>query len=116
MDERISKAFDVVNFMTTLANQKSVIKEELDQKLVFYHKGGTFKITRDLMCFLKLMLDNGFTEDVVLLDDNDLPIMVSDLNRFFLDVVSAYFEAVNDYSYKFNHIKSQRNLEDITGL
>jgi len=34
MDERVEKAFEVVNYMATLSNQRRIIAEEYHQQLV----------------------------------------------------------------------------------
>ena len=54
MDERIEKAFNVANYMATLSNQRRIILEEFEQKLVYYVNGGTFKITPELISFVKM--------------------------------------------------------------
>ena len=54
MDERTEKAFQITNYFASLASQKKIILEELDQKLIYYYNGGTFKITLELINFSKL--------------------------------------------------------------
>ena len=53
MDEKLSKAFEIANFVTTLANQKKVIYEEYQQNCVYFFNGATFKVTRELINFVK---------------------------------------------------------------
>ena len=57
MDEKIQKAFEVVNYMATLSNQRRLLAQEVDQKLIYYINGSTFKITPTLINFAKLMID-----------------------------------------------------------
>ena len=57
MDERIEKAFAVANYMATLSNQRRIILEEFNQKLVYYANGGTFKISPELINFTKSVID-----------------------------------------------------------
>lgn len=116
MDEKLEKAFDVANYMATLSNQKRVIKEEFNQKLVFYVNGGTFKVDRELINFTKTLVDLGQLTDVVFIDSNQLPILVSDVQKFLDDIVAVYFEAANEYFTRINEIKSKRKLTDIVNL
>lgn len=116
MDERLEKAFSVANYMATLSNQKRLIKEELDQKLVYYTNGGSFKVDQTLISFTKTVLDLGHTEDVVFLDVNQMPIVIDNVLDFLNNIVNVYFEAVNDYSVKVTEIKSKRKLTDIVEL
>jgi hypothetical protein len=116
MDERVEKAFAVANYMATLSNQKRIIKEEFDQKLAFYINGGTFSVTPDLIAFTKSLVDLGHTQEITFIDLNKMPIMISDVQKFLQDIVSVYFEAVNEYSSKHAEIKSKRKLSDIVDL
>jgi hypothetical protein len=116
MDERLEKAFEVANYMATLSNQKRLIKEELDQKLVYYTNGGSFKVDQTLISFTKTIIEFGHTEDVVLLDVNQLPIIINNVPEFLNNIVNVYFESVNDYSAKVTEIKSKRKLTDIVEL
>ena len=116
MDERIEKAFGVANYMATLSNQRRVILEEFNQQLIYYSNGGTFKISQELIVFVKAMIELGYTTDVPILDANNLPILVSDVQEFFDEIVSKYFESLNNYASKYNDIKSKRKVEDIVRL
>lgn len=116
MDERLEKAFDVANYMATLTNQKRIIKEEFDQKSVYYINGGTFKITRELISFTKTIVDLGHTSDIVFLDTNHMPVVISNVDEFLTEIINTYFEALNEYSAKVTEIKTKRKLADITSL
>ena len=116
MDERIEKAFAVANYMATLSNQRRIILEEFNQKTVYYTNGGTFKAGPDLINFIKNVLDLGHTNEVPFIDSNNFPVIINDVQEFFDNVVSIYFEALNEYSLKFAEIKSKRKIEDIVSL
>lgn len=116
MDEKLSKAFEVANYMATLSTQRRVILEELSQKLVHYVNGGTFKITPELIAFTKTLLDLGQDTDIVFIDANNMPVVIVDVQEFFDTLVSTYFESVNEYSAKYNEIKSKRKVEGIVSL
>jgi hypothetical protein len=116
MDERIEKAYDTANYMATLSNQKRVIKEELNQKSVYYINGGSFKIDRELISFTKTIIELGHTSDIVFLDTNHMPVIITDVPSFLNDIISVYFEALNEYSAKVTEIKSKRKLTDIIAL
>lgn len=116
MNEQIQKAFEVANYMSTLAAQKQIFKEEYHQDLVHYQNGGTFKATRELINFLEVLLGKGHVLDVVLIDDNNLPIEISDLKKFSEDILSRHFEAVNKYHSKYSRIKKNRSVEGLLDL
>jgi hypothetical protein len=116
MDERVEKAFTVANHMATLSNQRRIILEEFNQKIVHYANGATFKITPELITFTKTVLDLGYTTDVAFLDSNNLPVIIQDVKEFFDNIVSIYFESLNAFAVEYNAIKLKRKVEDIVSL
>jgi len=116
MDEKIQKAFEVVNYMATLSNQRRLLAEEIDQKLIYYVNGSTFKITPTLINFAKLMIDLNRTVDAVFIDDNNNPVVVADVQEFFDKITSQYFETTANYSARFLAIKSKRKISDLIDL
>ena len=116
MDNRIETAFEVANYMATLSNQRRIILEEFNQRLVYYTNGATFKIGPELISFVKTLLDLGHTSDIAIVDANNLPVLVADLQSFFDDIFSIYYEAVYEYAAKFGEISSKRKIKDMVNL
>lgn len=116
MDERIEKAFGVANYMATLSNQRRIILEEYNQKLVHYINGATFRITPELINFTKTALDLGQTNDVAFVDANNFPVIIADVQDFFDTITAVYFEATNEYASKYAELKSKRKISDIVEL
>jgi len=116
MDERIEKAFAVANYMSTLSNQRRVMLEEYEQKLVHYINGATFRVGPELINFTKTVLDLGYSSDVAFIDVNNFPVLITDVQEFFDNLVAIYFESTNDYSAKFTTLKSKRKISDIVDL
>lgn len=112
MNEVIEKAFDVANYMATLSNQRRLILEEFNQKTIFYINGATFKLNPELITFTKLVLDQGFT-DVAFIDANNFPVIIEDVEKFYNDIVTTYFESLNDYAVKYADLKNKRNINDM---
>ena len=92
MDERIEKAFGVTNYMATLSNQRRIISEEFNQALIYYQNGGTFKITPELIVFVKTTLDLGHDSDVPFVDVNGYPILVNNVQEFYDKIVETYLK------------------------
>ena len=116
MDEKISKAFEVANYMATLSNQRRIILEEFNQQILYYKNGATFKINQELIVFVKTMIDLGQVEDVAFLDANNFPVLIQDVKTFFDDITNIYFQAINQYAIKFAEIKSKRKVSDLINL
>jgi|TARA_B110000977_G_C11021183_1_gene471358 flagellar capping protein FliD len=116
MDERLEKAIDFSNYVVTLNNQKRLLKEEYEENLLHYFDGGQFTITKELITFVGLLVNAKNTEDVVLTDDNNIPIKIEDLAKFYEDVMDCYFSASNSYHTKYNTLKKQRSVEALVGI
>ena len=108
MDEKIEKAFEVVNYMATLSNQRRLLAEEIN--------GSTFKISPTLINFAKLMIDLKRTSDAIFIDDNNNPVIVEDVKKFFDSITKQYFEVTEAYSTRFLAIKSKRKISDLIEL
>jgi hypothetical protein len=116
MDERIEKAFNVANFMATLSNQKRIVLEEYNQKLIYYTNGATFRVNHELIAFVKTLVDLKNTKDVVLVDNNHFPVLIEDLKSFLKDITDLYLTATQEYANKYNEIKVKRKIADIVNL
>jgi len=116
VDEKIKKAFDSANYMSVLASQKKILKEEYYQSLLYYQNGGVFSVTKDLINFSKTLIDLNNITDVILVDDNDSPILIKDLHAFLSEILSVYAFATNGYYNKFSKLKTSRTVEKLIDL
>jgi uncharacterized protein YlzI (FlbEa/FlbD family) len=116
MDEKIEKAFATANYMATLSNQRRIIIEEFNQKLIYYKNGAIFKISPTLITFVKTVLDIGQTEDVIFIDENEYPAVINNVQEFFDEITLIYFEAINEYATRFTELKSKRSVKAIVDL
>src|SRR6056300_927210 len=113
MDERLQKALDFSNYMVTLNNQKRVLKEKYREQSVFYYGGGQFTVTKDLVTFVNMLVERDNTQDIVLIDDNETPIMVADLEEFLSDIVDVYFTAANEFHSEYDKLRKNRSVEKL---
>jgi hypothetical protein len=115
MDERLEKALDSVNLMTTISNQKTIFFEEYQQSIVHYQNGGIFLASPDLITFVKTVVDMGYDGEYVLIDRNDNPIKISNIKDFLKEILDKYSTASNDYYTKSQQIKT-RSIDKLTAL
>jgi len=116
MNEMLKKALEFSNFKQSLSIQRKVLKEKLDARLTFGYEGGLFKIDQTLICFVKFMLDEDRTTDVVIIDANDNPILIKDLTAFKTEILDRYFTAVNESHVEYEKIKKSRTVESLVDL
>lgn len=115
MDERLEKAFQTANYMATLSNQRKIALEEFQQSLIYYSQGSSFTVTRELMTFVKMLIDQGKTESVIL-DDNNIPSLVGNLESFLKEILDVYTMASNTYATRYAEIKTKRRIEGLVEL
>lgn len=116
MDERLSKALDFANYRQTLAIQRKTLKEKIDAKLTYGHAGGIFKIDRSLITFVQMLIDQGRTENVPLIDNNENPISIPDLLKFKDEIFDRYFTATYEYLEEYQKVKASRSVEKLLDI
>src|SRR6056300_461298 len=113
MQEEFQKALDFSNYRQTFAIQRKTLKEKIEAKLTYGHNGGIFKIDRTLLNFVEMLIYKDRSEDVVILDVNDNPILVNDLIKFREEIFDRYFSATNEYFEEYQKIKKARSVESL---
>lgn len=111
MDARLEQALNFANYKQSFSIKQKSIKEKIDAKLTFGHNGGLFKIDRALLTFVHMLCENERTHHVIILDNNDNPIMIENLNSFKDEIYDRYFSSVNEYYNEFQNLKQSRSVE-----
>jgi hypothetical protein len=112
MDERLEKALEFSKYRLSLFNRKEDLKIKVNNMLIHAHNGGIFGITQELISFVKLLLDHD-TQRVVLIDENGNPTEITEIQLFFDDIMSKYFEATNLYHTEYSKLRSARSVKSI---
>lgn len=114
MSTHLNKALEFANYRVTLNNQKAQLKAKTQNLLSYSINGGTFTIDIPLITFCKQLIDDG-QKDVVLLDIYNNPIKV-DVDLFYEEIQSRYFEVTNDYYVEYEKLRKARKVHKILGL
>ena len=114
MSTRLTKALEFANYRTTLNNQKAQLKAKTQSLLSYSINGGSFTIDIPLLTFCKQLIDEGH-EEVVLLDIYENPIKV-DIETFYDEISSRYFEVTNEYYAEYEKIRKARKVHKILDL
>ena len=113
MQEEFQKALDFSNYRQTFAIQRKTLKEKIEAKLTYGHNGGIFKIDRILLNFVEMLIYKDRSEDVVILDVNENPILIKNLVEFREEIFDRYFTATNEYFEEYQKIKKARSVESL---
>ena len=115
MDERLEKALEFSNYMVTLNNQRRIVREQFLENCVHYLNGGKFSVNRDLITFCQTLRDNQ-QDSAILIDDNNSPVEVEDLQSFLDEILNIYFTTSYEYLDEYNKIKKNRKVEGLVNL
>ena len=116
MDERLEKALEFSNYMVTLNNQKRLLTEKYYEDLLYFHSGCQFTVTKELITFVGMLISNSNDSDIVLVDDNNSPISIDNLNTFYENILDVYFTASNEYNTKYTELKKKRSVEKLVDI
>ena len=111
MDEKLSKALEFANYTRTFEDQRRLLKERYFDSLIFFKNGGQFTVTKELISFVNLILQK--ESSIVLLDDNENPVMIEDAQSFYTDIINLYFQSNNEYYTKLHELKTKRSIEKL---
>lgn len=114
MSTKLTKALEFANYRVTLNNQQEALKAKVDMLLTYSVNGGTFTIDQSLITFCKILLDTD-NEEAVLLDVYNNPILVN-LQEFYNEILSRYFEATNEYYIEYEKLKTARKVHKVLDL
>lgn len=113
MHEQLKKALEFANYQQTFSIQRRMLKEKIEAKLTYGYSGGFFHIDRNLLTFVEVLCNKGRTTGVVILDSNENPILIDDLEVFKDEIFSRYFEATYEYFESYQSLKKSRSVEKL---
>jgi hypothetical protein len=115
MQEQFKKALEFANYQQTFSIQRKTLKEKIEAKLTYGFNNGLFRIDQSLLTFVEILCTKGRTTGVVILDVNENPVLIDDLEKFKDEIFSRYFETTNEYFEEYQVLKKSRSVEKILG-
>jgi hypothetical protein len=111
-DERLAKALEASNYRVTLANQRKNARLKLNRFLTYPKNGGVFFVTKELISFIQSLLIAG-KESTILLDSNENPIEILNLEEFFEEIYDRYYQAMNDFLIDYKENQKARSVSKL---
>ncbi len=115
MSEKLEQALSFSNYRQTLNNQLQKLKIKTEGLLIFSIGGGSFTINRELICFLDY-LTRTKVKEATLLDDNNVPVLIIDIEIFLKNITQRYFDVTTDYHKEFQLIRKARSVKSILDI
>lgn len=113
MDDRLKDALAFSKLQTTIRIAKEQLQAKLDNDLTFAINGGLFKVNKELITFVDMLVRLEQAE-VVLIDSNNNPIKITELEDFFYDILTCYTEATNKFLMESEALRKKRTVGAIT--
>jgi len=113
MQDQFKKALEFANYQQTFSIQRKTLKEKIEAKLTYGFNNGLFHIDQNLLTFVDLLCTKGRTTGVVILDVNENPVLIDDLEKFKDEIFSRYFETTNEYFEEYQVLKKSRSVEKL---
>ena len=112
MDKRLEKALDFSNFRMILTTRQENLKTLMNNKLMLSYGGGLFKVDKELLSFTALIL-MGAGEEAILIDQNDIPIKITDLKDFAEKAKEKYEKALEQYYNSYQKLSEAREIRKV---
>ena len=116
MDDQLKQALDFANYRQTFSIQRQTLKEKIEAKLTYGVSGGIFKIDKSLITYVQMLVDQGRIEGVPLIDSNDNPILIINLEDFRDEILDRYYTATLEYYEQYQELKKSRSVEKLLDL
>ena len=116
MDSPLKKALEFANYRQTFSIQRQTLKEKIDAKLTYGVGGSIFKIDRSLLAYVQMLIDQGRIEGVPLIDSNDNPVLIQNLEEFRDEILDRYYTATLEYYEQYEALKKSRSVEKLLDL
>jgi hypothetical protein len=98
------------NLKTALDTKKRNAFEKAKNMLVFAYEGGLFTADSNTILFAKT---HDAKRDLIMLDNNNTPIKIADLQNFISKAESSYYEAMNEYYKVYEDLKTKRSVKKL---
>ena len=112
MDKRLEQALDFSNFRMILTTRQENLKTLMNNKLMLSYGGGLFKVDKELISLVILILMGGGTE-AILIDENDIPIKITTLKDFGEKAKEKYEKALEQYYNSYQKLSEAREIRKV---
>lgn len=106
MDTRLKQALELSTSLEIIANQRALAFSKYRQTQILYYNGGTF--VADIALLTAVGMLKTVEVEHILVDSNNIPVLISDIEEFYFLVQSRIVEASRQYYTEFEELKKIR--------
>jgi len=115
MDQRLKEAIEYSNYRLTLSTHKKNIRLRAEAIQLVSDSGGMFRSNEQLILWIDYLI-RAQTEQYVLIDSNDQPILVRDLPALHKKLADSHAKSMNLLHAENEKIKRARTVEKIVDV
>lgn len=115
IDPKLESAIEFSKYRETLQQHLEQLKFKVEQQLVVSENNGIFTVTTQLVSFLHMMKTTD-AKSVVLMDDNETPIRISDIPAFLEKCINKYSLVMNYYYSEYEKSRKEQNAVSLFNL
>ena len=114
MDTRLQTVLEDIHHVNTINNHKRLLKEQFYEAITIYYNGGRFTANNAFISFLNTACENSID---VIVDDNDIPVSITDMTVFRELAITTYKNATFQYYEQYEKSSSvSRSVEEMLDL
>jgi UDP-N-acetylglucosamine pyrophosphorylase len=110
MDTRLQKALDLSSSLEMITNQRNQAVTKYKQNQILFYNGGTFLADLNFLSAIAALKTFSDIEHIVI-DSNNIPIKINDIEEFYFLVQSKIVESSRQYYQDWEEIKKLRTPE-----
>lgn len=108
--ETLEEILTLSNARAVYQNQVRLAELRFRNSCTMGWKGHEFRITPEMLGYLQLRLNTN-TENALVLDFNNLPVMIDDIELFLDIATDQYHSALNAYYDEYVRLRASRKAE-----
>ena len=113
MDKKLEAALDFTNYSLTLEKQKLIAKNHFKKSIILNYEGGMFTVSMELLSYCKLMEKDSNYEQYIIIDDNDIPIEITNLEEFYTQARRLYYKHCKQYLNEYKRLIGKKDVKGI---
>jgi hypothetical protein len=114
MAEQLDTILEWADLRTQFKQQRELLEVTFRDACVLAHNGGQFDITPEFLAGLQLR--NQPNNKIWVLDRNQTPVQILDVNDFVSQAVSAYNLAIEQFGIEYTELRRQRSVKAMVKL
>ena len=114
MAEQLDTILEWADLRTQFKQQRELLEVTFHDACVLAHNGGQFDITPEFLAGLHLRNQNNKT--IWVIDRNQIPVQILDVDEFISLAVSAYNLAIEQFGADYTELRRQRSVKAMVKL